>query len=208
MKLIIAILIFCQFANAKEKETPLEFLKTEASNSTKKYRYNKYESMISGSLAFLAGNIGYHSTNSTSLKIAYSGIQTIGIINVGQGVYDYYRPIFDKELYMAVKKQKNISGDIIEIFAKEERAKRKALLWRSSLLATQYFANAYFDDTEENLKDIYKFLGGVNLIVVSYATFYQGKYEAYYFDNQVTLNPQIFKSQNKYLTGLALTYQF
>lgn len=205
--LLIVIFIFSPIAQAK-KNTPLQFLKQEASKSKKKYRYNKYESMISGSLAFLAGNIGYFSTDSVSLKVAYSGIQTIGIINVGKGVYDYHRPVFDKELYLAVKKQKNISNEIIEIFAKEERAKRLAMFWRSSLLSVQYFANAYFDDADESLRDIYKFLGGVNLIVVGYASFYKGKYESYYYDNKITLSPAFYRINNRNINGLALQMRF
>ena len=211
MKVIILFLsiVFTINTYASSEKVSLKFLKKEASKSSKKYRFNKYESMISGSIAFLAGNIGYHSTESVSLKVAYSGIQTIGIVNVGQGVYDYYRPLFDRELYIAIRKKKDISSSVIKLFAQEEKAKRMQLVWRSSLLATQYFANAYLGNTEENLKDIYTFLGGVNLIVLGYSLFYKDKYEEFYYQETITsITPSLFKQEDSIATGIRFSYLF
>lgn len=184
MKKILIILLINTVC-ASEMES-LTFLKNQADIQKKEFRYNQYEDIITGGLGFLVGNIGYHETDSASLKLAYSGIQTIGILNVGQGVYDYYRPLFDKEIYQALTRRKNTASEIVRIFAQEERAKRLSLLYKSSLLSAQYFANAYLGNTEENLKDIYKFLGGVNLIVVGYALFYQDKYEKFYYSNSIS----------------------
>lgn len=183
MRILLIILLSFQSVFAADDEY-MKFLKTEAQKNSKKFRYNKYESIISGSLAFVVGNIGFNQIDSYSLQIAYSGIQTIGILNVGKGIYDINRPVFDKEMYIALKsrKRKNLSKEVIRILAEEEKAQRLSLLWKSSLLATQYFANAYLTDIDESLKDIYIFLGGVNLIVIGYSAFYKQKYEEFYFD--------------------------
>lgn len=205
MRLVLLILVFTSIANSKE--SPMKFLREQALQNKKKYKYNKYESIISGGLAFTVGNIGYYQTESSSLQVAYSGIQTIGILNVGQGIYDYYRPVFDKELYLALRRPKTAPKRIIKVFAQEERAKRLSLLYKSSLLATQYFANAFLGDTDDSLKDVYTFLGGVNLIVVGYAAFYKDKYEDYYYSQ--ALAPSVFKTnQGDHVAGLSYVGRF
>ncbi|MCO4753111.1 MAG: hypothetical protein KC478_01445 [Bacteriovoracaceae bacterium] len=204
MRLILAVLIFSFMVNAKE--SPMKFLREQALQNQKKFKYNRYESIISGGLAFIVGNIGYYGTDSSTLKVAYSGIQTIGILNVGQGIYDYYRPVFDTELYLALREPKTAPKRIIKVFAQEEKAKRLSLLYKSSLLATQYFANAFLGDTDDSLKDVYTFLGGVNLIVVGYATFYKDKYEEYYYSNYLT--PSVFRMKDSFVAGLSYTKSF
>jgi hypothetical protein len=165
-----------------------QFLIDQSKNRKSTYLYNPYENIISGVAAFLIGNVGYFTTNSTPLSVAYSGIQTIGIVNVGRGAYEYYRPDFEKNLYdlslnSADKKNdpQYLSKDIVRLFAEEARAKRLALLYTSSLLATQYFANAMIGNQANSLKSIYYFLGSVNLIVVGFSYFHKNAYEEYYY---------------------------
>ncbi|MCT4641138.1 MAG: hypothetical protein N4A33_02500 [Bacteriovoracaceae bacterium] len=214
--LLLSLLSISAYSK-KKKASSFEFLKKEALKSNKNYTYNKYENIINGSAAFIIGNAGYYSTDSQTLKLSYSMVQTIGILNIGKGIYDYYRPIQDKELYFLLKKNKKsmnrekMATDIIEIFAKEERAKRLQLLWSSTFLATQYFINSVSGDTQKDLKEIYKFLGGINLIVIGYSYFYKSKYESFYYDKRKNLSffPAIFKtSSNKTYAGLAMNYTF
>ena len=194
------------------KNKSLRFLSEEVSKSSQKFRYNKYESIISGGAAFLIGNIGYFSTESVTLKLAYSGIQTIGILNIGDGIYDNYSPTFDRELYKVARGTKSPDSTaygVINILAKEEKAKRISLLWKSSLLATQYFSNAYLKNDEESLKDIYKFLGGVNLIVAGYSYFYQNKYESYIFGENSSFSPTVFReATDRIYAGMLFTSSF
>lgn len=187
--LVISLTLISSPLLAREKNA-FEFLKSEAQKSQKDFIHHPYENIFNGALGFLVGNIGYFSTSSKSLKLAYSAVQTIGILNVGTGVYDNYRPILDKGLYEMVDREgltrESLSKEIVQLFAKEERAKRLQLFWTSTLLGSQYLINAYLDDTQEDLEDIYKFLAGVNLIAMGYSYFYKQKYEAYYFKEQAS----------------------
>lgn len=217
MKFYILLLFIISTALMAKEKSSFEFLKSEAVKSNKNYTYNQYENIINGSVAFVIGNVGYFTTPSQSLKLAYSGVQTIGILNVGKGIYDYYRPIQDKELYLFLNKTKNLdkntmAKDIIKIFADEQRAKRMQLLWGSSLLATQYFINAYADNTQKELKEIYQFLGGVNLIVVGYAYFYKQKYEKFYYEDRLSFMPSPIlyydQAAHRYAQGIGINFNF
>lgn len=201
--------------NSLFAQSSYNFLKREAVKSSKNYIYNEYENIINGSIAFVVGNVGYFSTDSETLKISYSFVQTIGILNVGKGLYDYNRLLQDKELYLLLKKNKDlkkekIANGIVRIFAYEERAKRRQMLWSSALLATQYFINAQSNDTPSELKSIYQFLGGINLIVIGYSYFYQEKYERFYFSKKkkYSLFPFYTKHKNKHYAGLGYNYRF
>jgi hypothetical protein len=178
---------------------PFQYLKSEVAKNERPYRFNKYETIISGGLAFLVGNIGFYTTDSDTLKLAYGGVQTVGIVTVGQGVYDYYRPNQDQEMLNLLMKDKisrsQMADGFIDILGQEERAKRLALLYGSTLLVAQYAANAYLSDTPQDIKDIYLFLGGVNVIVAGSSYFSRGKYELYLDEKQQvtwlpTLSPQ------------------
>lgn len=100
---------------------------------------------------------------------------------------------------------------MIKIFAEEEKAKRIQLLWGSSLLATQYLINATSTETPEELKDIYKFLAGVNMIVIGYSYFYKQKYEKFYYSKTALIpKPMLFgvPSKKKVIAGLGLSFKF
>lgn len=166
-----------------EKKSPYKYLATQANSVSKDYQHNQFEQIMSGGLAFLIGNIGFYTTGSQTLKLAYSGVQTIGILSVGQGIYDYYSPNFDGELLKLLKREKltksRLADGFLEILGKEERAKRLSLLYGSGLLTIQYATNAYFSGSARDIKDIYLFLAGINVIVFNYAYFTRDKYEAY-----------------------------
>lgn len=185
--------------NSKTKKIDLkdynQFLIDQSKIKKHTYKHNKYENIISGSAAFLIGNVGYFTTNSTPLSVAYSGIQTIGILNVGRGAYDLYRPDFEKDLYEisfnysnTAARPQQLSLDIVKLFAEEARAKRLALLYTSSLLSMQYFANAMIGNQANSLKSIYYFLGSVNLIVVGFSYFHKNPYEAFYYSEKKLKN--------------------
>lgn len=212
---IITILLIAssEVLGNERRGRSLEFLQQEVTKNQKRYRYNRYERIISGGAAFLIGNIGYFTTESVTLELAYSGIQTIGILNIGDGIYDYYRPTFDRELYKVARNSKNPNSTaygVIKTLAQEEKAKRISLLWKSSLLSVQYLSNAYLKSDEESLKDIYKFLGGVNIIVAGYSYFYRDKYESFIFGENAQIQPILFRSNQTEndIPGLVLSYRF
>lgn len=167
------------------KTTAYKFLKQKSIENKPEATFNKYEDIISGSLAFAIGNIGYFTTQSNTLKIAYSGVQTVGIISVGHGIYDYYYPHFETRLLELLSRKKMTRGELADgyvgLLGEMDKAKRISLLWSSSLLTMQYGLNAFLSqDVSQDMKDIYLFLGGVNAIIATYSYFYKSDYEEYY----------------------------
>ncbi|MBF0315893.1 MAG: hypothetical protein HQK52_20905 [Oligoflexia bacterium] len=178
-----------------------------------KYLFNRYENIISGFAAFTIGNIGYYLSNSPVLKVAYTGIQTIGIINIGKSIYHINSPSIEGSFYHLLSSKEKVQYNsnelawhLLQIFAQEERAKRIALFYSSSFLALQYSINTFVYESPGNLKNIYIFLSGVNIIVAIYTAFYKGKYEKYYFGNDIDIRP-ILTPQNSG-GGLEIGFQF
>jgi hypothetical protein len=209
MNSLLLLLFFTSQVLASETVKPFKYLREEVKTAEKEYQFNEYEAIIGGGLAFLVGNIGFYTTNSETLKLAYGGIQTVGIISVGQGVYDYYRPNTDQEMLNLLQQKKmtrsSLADGFITILGQEERAQRLALLYGSSLLVVQYAANAYLSDTPKDIKDIYLFLGGVNLIVAGHSYLNRGKYERYFdLKEQVTFRPMLAPD----LAGLRASFSF
>lgn len=188
MKWLFAFLISLPCFSS-EGISAYKFLKEKSEASKPTYEFNKYEDILSGSIAFAIGNIGYFTTNSSALKIAYSGVQTVGIIAVGHGIYDYYYPHFESRLLSLLSQKKMTRGQLshgyVGLLGEMERAKRLSLLWSSSLLTLQYGLNSFIgDDVPTDLKDIYLFLGGVNAIIATYSFFYVSDYENYYLESK------------------------
>lgn len=172
-----------------EEQNAYKFLANKSQQNRPEVVFNRYEDIISGSMAFMIGNIGYFTTQSDTLKIAFSGVQTVGIIGVGHGIYDYYYPHFDSRLLELLSKKKMTRGELADgyvgLLGEMDRARRISLLWSSSLLTAQYALNALVSqDISQDLKDIYLFLGGVNAIVATYSYFYKSDYEMYYDQQQ------------------------
>ncbi len=171
MKIIILIIIFsCSvghskaYTKTKSKKDPTNFYLNIEKKKKPKYIFNQYENIIAGTTAFVIGNIGYLTTDSPVLKLAYTGIQTIGIMNVGSGIYQMNSMPVDaairdslslKNKYLYSKKQ--IANTMLKTFATNARAKRLALFYSSSILAGQYFMNATIYDSPGRLKNIYMF---------------------------------------------------
>ena len=185
MRALVLLLLLGLSAPAArgQHKSALPYLRDEVRRTELPYRYNEYETIISGAAAFVVGNVGFFTTNSDTLKIAYSGVQTVGIITVGQGIYDYYRPNFDRDMLTLLEEKTltrgRIADGVVSMLGREERAQRLALLWGSGLLVTQYAANAYLSDVPGDIRDIYLFLGGVNVIIAGHSYFTRGKYERY-----------------------------
>lgn len=186
MKILLCVLLlFVSRAGSAQKPSAYEFLKQKSRASKPANTFNKYEDIISGSLAFMIGNVGYFTTESSTLKLAFSGVQTVGIVGVGHGIYDYYYPHFESRLLELLSKKQMSRGQLadgyVSLLGEMDRAKRVSLLWSSSLLTMQYALNAFVSkDVPQDMKDIYLFLGGVNAIVASYSYFYKTDYEEYY----------------------------
>lgn len=232
MKLVLFLTFIIQFAAQAEEKSQLSpdkvdvdyyefFIKEYKDEADKKrYRFNEYEDIISGLAAFTIGNIGWFAANSDSLKVAYSIVQTIGLINVGKGIYNLYRPNAEREYYNLIKNQKEhgddqqnyLSEGIIKIIATEKRAQRLSLFYTSSLLSAQYAINVFLDDTPEDVENIFYFLGGVNLIIAGYSYLVVDKYEKYYFQNKdiksYQLQPVVFRQNDQTYAGLVFNTTF
>lgn len=185
MKYFLLILLTFSSLAFGQKQNAYHFLKQKSLENKPEATFNQYEDIIAGSLAFVIGNVGYFTTDSSTLKIAFSGVQTVGIIGVGHGIYDYYYPHFETRLLKLLSKKKMTRGQLadgyVALLGEMDRAKRISLLWSSSLLTMQYALNAFVSkDVPQDMKDIYLFLGGVNAIVASYSYFYKSDYEEYY----------------------------
>lgn len=217
--LCISMLLGTQITQAKKEanlDPNIEFFLKAAQKSQKKYSFNEYEHLISGVGAFLIGNIGYLSTDSAALKVAYSGIQTIGIINIGHGVYQRNSPDIQKSFYQLLTTKKTdkyskpmIARNLIKIFATDERAKRLSLFYSTSFLSFQYLLNATVYDSPDRVKNIYIFFSGINAIIAAYSALYKSDYEKQYFGDSFDINPIAFKDENGagiYGLNLAITY--
>ena len=219
--ILIFSILFSSLVNAKEvhkknkKKNSIKFFSIQAKKVENNYQYNRYENIVSGVSAFVIGNVGYLLTDSSVLKLTYSGIQTIGIINIGRGIYKSNSPSIEKSFneILSSKNKKDISkyqlsNELVRIFAEEERAKRLSLFYSSSFLAIQYALNIAIYDSPERIKNIYIFLGSVNAIVAAYSAFSKGEYEKFYFGKKIDLNPFAFKANDQNLYGMSLTYRF
>jgi hypothetical protein len=214
MKFLLLILISFSVMATEEKPKGIsayQFLKKKSLESKPVHEFNKYEDIISGSIAFAIGNVGYFTTDSSTLKIAYSGVQTVGIVAVGHGIYDYYYPHFDSRLLELLSKKKMTRGELsdgyVGLLGEMQRAKRLSLLWSSSLLTLQYALNSFAGkDVPSDLKDIYLFLGGVNAIIATYSYFSISDYEEYYLNQQKEAKVGLFVMPSG--TGVAVTKSF
>jgi len=182
--LTLFLLLICAGARASDQDA-YEFLKKKSKEMKPTETFNRYEDIISGSLAFVIGNVGYFTTNSQTLQIAYSGVQTVGIISVGHGIYDYYYPHFETRLLDLLNKKQMSRGELangyVALLGEMDQAKRISLLWSSSLLTMQYGLNAFVSrDISQDMKDIYLFLGGVNAIIAIYSYYHRTDYEKFY----------------------------
>jgi hypothetical protein len=212
MKIFFLVLFIIESAWCARDVDAYKFLQKKSHESKRTYISNEYEDIISGTLAFTIGNIGYFTTTSSTLQIAYSGVQTVGIISIGSGIHDFYYPHFESRLLESLRKKKitraEMANDYVSLLGEMDRAKRLSLLWSSSLLTAQYGLNAFLaKDISSDLKDIYLFMGGVNAIVAAYSYFHRSDYESYYQERQNTakLGFFILPSTNDQKFGLGLT---
>lgn len=211
MRSLIFLFIFVSSAlHAESPGSAYAFLKKKSEESKPEIVYNEYEDIISGSIAFAVGNIGYFTTQSSTLQLAYSGVQTVGIIAVGHGIHDYYYPHFESRLLGLMSKKKMTRGELsdgyISLLGEMERAKRLSILWSASLLTAQYGLNAFLGkDIPSDLKDIYLFLGGVNAIVAIYSYYAVSDYEEYYLSHRPKVGFFILPERDGVRTGLGIT---
>lgn len=192
-----ALIVSFAISFSVNAQGPYQFLKGQAAKSQASTSKDAQRKKIIGGIAtFTLGNIGFFASPETTAKIAFSLFQTIGVIDIAQGIKSYYAPNQDAELYelaTKVKKARRVDADrfsmeIIKIKAKEERAKRLATLYGSSFLAGQYLINSYVGSPPESLKNIYLFLTATNLMVAGDAYFSKSEYEEYY-GNKFSLTP-------------------
>ena len=198
----------------------LKMIEAQAAENKKSYLFNEYEEIISGGLSLLIGTIGYFSTSSKVLKIAYSGVQSISIITIGTGIHDYYKPNSEESLFSLTKriskiKKSNqavaIADNHIRQKGEADRALRYSLMAGSGLLTLQYASNALIDSPQKDLKNIYYFLGGANLIIFAYSLLSKSDYEQYLVDNpslkMTSLGP-LFDFKDNKLAGIQASFKF
>ncbi len=211
MKLLLISFFFIFSVEADEK-----FFKEKAIKDQKKYVHTEYEDIISGGIAFVVGNVGFFTTESTPLRAAYSVIQTVGIINISDGIYESYNPSKEKYYYSLFKKypgykdkeknQRYFSKNIIWINAQEEKDRRLSRFYGSTFLATQYVINTLDDRTSSDLKSIYLFLAGVNMIVAGNSWFTRGDYEKHMEDTEKLGLFQIFPIPDGLSVGMSSSF--
>ncbi|MBF0360137.1 MAG: hypothetical protein HQK49_03960 [Oligoflexia bacterium] len=196
--LTLNLSIITTVVSADQKIDSINFFVQQNAKAEEKYLFNPYEKIISGVAAFLIGNVGYYTSTSSVLKVTYTGIQTVGIINIGRSIYASNSPSLEKSFYHLMTdssvdsySKKDLSLNLLHIFAQEERAKRIALFYGSSFITAQYAINAFVYKSPGNLKNIYIFLGSVNAIVALYSALYKGEYEKYYYGPSIEIKPFI-----------------
>lgn len=192
--------------------------------------FSPKEQIISGLTSFILGNIGYFSTDSKILKLGLSGVQTIGVINVGKGIHDSFISSWDHqyesltrsfealgEKVEGEKAREILSYHFVKSQAESERARRLAIFYASGLLGVQYFSNAFFDRSPGKLKDIFIFLGSINLGIMAYTHFFHGRYETFHFgkmeEGKVSwqFSPCLFldpQGGGSYVKGISYSFSF
>lgn len=217
LSLLIVVFSSDSFAKVEKnnKKSSIDFFKEKNKKNKSDFRFNRYENLISGITAFTIGNLGYITSNSEVLKLTYSGIQTIGLINIGRSIYKMHSPSINKrfEKFVTDESVKNysrqdVANELVDIYGREDRAKRLSLFYSSSILAAQYFLNTLVYETPEALESTYLFLGGVNTIVAIYSALYKSDYEKHLFGEDFDLNPFFFGNTKENLVGLNLSMRF
>ncbi len=207
-------LLFFSHSGMATSSSDSDFLLKQNKDQKEDYTFTPMENAISGFAAFSIGNIGYFSSKSSTLKMVYTGIQTIGIINIGKGIYQSQSPSLKKGFYQLVNNKQSptiskeeLAKELIRINAQEERAKRLALFYSSTFLTAQYTLNATLGSPPGRLKNAYFFLAGVNALIALYSGPFKRDYEKHYYGDSFDINP--FAYQDKGITsGLALSYNF
>lgn len=219
-KYIISLLLSTLFSyTVFSNEAGLDFSKKvsnylQSEKNSNRFRYNPYENIISGSAAFLIGNIGNLLTDSTLLKLTYSGVQTIGIINISRGIYEFNSPSLKQNLLkMATQDNDKISKKeftyrLLRDMALEKRAKRLSLFYGTSFLALQYYANVFIFDTPDSIHNIYLFLGSVNLIASVYSALVKSDEEESFFGKSYDLHPFFIPVEDNFKIGVNLNIKF
>lgn len=215
MKLLITLLLLATTTLHAKDINYSDFLLKEHEKNAKDFKYNRYENFISGVGAFVLGNVGYLLSDGSVVKLSYAGIQTIGIINIGQGIYKLNATTPEKKFagIMAEKSRSTytkdaLAKDLLELYAQEQRAKRLSLFYSSTFLSIQYILNASVYESPGKLKSVYLFLGGVNGIIATYSAFFKGSYESLYYGKELDLAPFAYEIAGVVAPGLIISMSF
>lgn len=214
MKKIVLLIFFMTLHSHSKDDDYSKFLKVKAKETTEKtYRINKYEEIISGSIALLTGTIGYYTTDSTTLEFSYGLMQSLGVFALSNGINKVLTPNLELEHFktskesLKVKKEKlptYYSRRIIDIFAKQERAQRLSRFTVSSLLAIQYFTNVAFKEASDDIEKVYLFTGSVSGLIALYSYYTRSSYENFYEQQ----NSQFFPIFDVDRAGVFYTLRF
>jgi len=224
LHLLIFVIMTPVFPQTVELATPsvktkeqksLDFFVEQAREADNRYVYNRYEDIISGVAAFVIGNVGYYFSNSGSLQLSYAAVQTIGIINIGQGIYKLKSPTIKTSLsrLLTDPKKKTYSKDalareLLEIYADDDRAKRLSIFYGSSFLALQYLLNATVYDSVGKIKNVYYFLGGVNVIIAAYSGMFKSDYEKRFYGDDLDVSPFVYRLNDQDHLGALISLSF
>lgn len=200
--ILLTLSLFSSLASSADSSTKnkgqedYDFLIKQIKNTDYKYSYFETEQIVSGMASSLVGIAGYHLSSNDSVKLAYSGVQAIGSTTVGFGLYNYLRPKRSEFYKNLVTLEGNKNSEkkvnlILDYLAKEARAKRLAVIGSTGMLSLQFASNLIFDDPEKKLRNIYIYLGGVNLLALIYQTFVISGFESYQNSKKVSFHPVI-----------------
>jgi hypothetical protein len=223
---LLLLLILSSSLQAKQKRLKkskaahilVEQLKLEGE---RKYRYNPYENIFSGTISFLVGTVGYYSSNALDLKLVYALTQSIGVVTTGYGIHDYYAPRWNHELQQTlsgVHRSRNprnfIAKRTINFLSAEHEAKNRSIMMTSGMLVISNSANILIDEPPNSLKNIFYFIGGVNLIIFLHSLFNDGPYsklrQQLEMNKKYSLNvlPTLTPQNNSVLSGIQFKLRF
>lgn len=168
------------------------------------------EEIASGVAALTIGLYGYYyDDRGIALRLAYAGTQTIGVLLIGDAIYQNNRIsllLKTNEHLIKIDQGQSSTGalrkDLAKATSQNKLALSKKIAYSSTILSAIYLLNSESEsDGNQSIKNIYRFFA-FNAALVSIASFY----EIYGPSSNISLEPSVFNNSVHY--SLAWTYNF
>lgn len=175
--LIVSLFSASAFARSPGRELDISDVKTwnefteKMKTQEDRDRTDGQAYMISGALLVAGGIIGYHNSQSSVEKLAYSVSQSLGVAGIGYGAYLYNVGSEQTSFHQAVS-----SSTSLQMEQKDELVRNYVSEWRRnrynermirilthSIVAGMNFYNASREDQNELKQGLYV-IGGVNAL--------------------------------------------
>lgn len=176
--IFMTIVLMTPVAHAGEAETDLydgparwaEFDKFMKERE-KQDRITGLSYLISGGVATIGGVAGYYSSEDAFSRGMYAVSQSVGIAAIGYGASVYWIGNEYNSFYRAVARSSlspSQKSELLKFFLEQERERKEAARWirvgTHALLAAVNFYNAS-KESDRDVKNLFNFLGGVNLVI-------------------------------------------